>query len=148
VKRFLGRVLCFAWLAECAPREAIYITGDTLFHDRLKLIPLRYPDIDIALLHLGGTRLLGLLLTMDAEQGVEAVKVVRAGVNIPIHYNDYDFFRSPLDDFRRAIERAGLEERLAYLGHGDVSEFSVRGSAAQRARIRGGARALSPLQST
>ena len=25
----------------------LYITGDTLFHDRLKQIPLRYPDIDI-----------------------------------------------------------------------------------------------------
>jgi L-ascorbate metabolism protein UlaG (beta-lactamase superfamily) len=107
----------------------IYITGDTLFHDRLKQIPLRYPNIDIALVHLGGTRVLGLLLTMDAEQGVEAVKVIRAGINIPVHYNDYDVFRSPLDDFRRAVERAGLEDRVAYLSHGDVYEFRARGRA-------------------
>jgi L-ascorbate metabolism protein UlaG (beta-lactamase superfamily) len=105
----------------------IYVTGDTLFHDRLKQIPLRYPDIDIALVHLGGTRLLGLLLTMDAAQGVETVKVMRAGVNIPIHYNDYDVFRSPLDDFRRAAERAGLEEKIAYLAHGDIYQFRTRG---------------------
>jgi L-ascorbate metabolism protein UlaG (beta-lactamase superfamily) len=105
----------------------LYISGDTLFHDRLRQIPLRYPDIDIALVHLGGTRVLGLLLTMDAEQGIEAVKVIRAGINIPIHYNDYDVFRSPLDDFRRAVERAGLEEKVTYLAHGDVYQFRARG---------------------
>jgi L-ascorbate metabolism protein UlaG (beta-lactamase superfamily) len=108
----------------------LYITGDTLFHDRLKLIPLRYPNIDIALVHLGGTRLLGLLLTMDAGQGIRAVKVVRAGVSIPIHYNDYDVFRSPLDDFRREVERAGLEDKVAYLAHGDVYEFRARSKSA------------------
>jgi L-ascorbate metabolism protein UlaG (beta-lactamase superfamily) len=104
----------------------LYITGDTLFHDRLKQIPLRYPDIDIALVHLGGTRVLGLLLTMDAAQGIEAVKVIRAGIHIPIHYNDYDVFRSSLGDFRRAVERAGLEDKVTYLAHGDVYEFRSR----------------------
>jgi L-ascorbate metabolism protein UlaG (beta-lactamase superfamily) len=116
----------------------LYITGDTLFHDRLKQIPLRYPDIDIALVHLGGTRVLGLLLTMDAAQGIEAVKVIRAGIHIPIHYNDYDVFKSPLDDFRRAVERAGLEDKVAYLAHGDVYEF--------RARSVGRTRATPPRQ--
>jgi hypothetical protein len=32
----------------------IYITGDTLFFDELKEIPRRFPDIDLALLHLWG----------------------------------------------------------------------------------------------
>lgn len=50
----------------------IYITGDTLLHDRLEQIPKRYPDIDLALIHLGGTRIMGVLLTMDAAQGVKA----------------------------------------------------------------------------
>ena len=123
----------------------IYITGDTLYHERLELIPLRFPDIEIALVHLGGTRLLGLLLTMDAKQGVDAVKVVRAGVNIPIHYNDYDVFRSPLDDFRRAVERAGLEDKVAYLAHGDAYEFSVLpDDEPRRARPLGGAKHAPP----
>ena len=30
-----------------------YITGDTVFFDELKEIPRRFPDIDLALLHLG-----------------------------------------------------------------------------------------------
>ena len=46
----------------------IYITGDTLLFDELKEIPRRFPDIDLALLHLGGTMFFGLLLvTMAAN---------------------------------------------------------------------------------
>jgi L-ascorbate metabolism protein UlaG (beta-lactamase superfamily) len=121
----MGSMLEFSSSSD-KPDLRIYVSGDTLLHNRLKQIPLRYPDIDIALIHLGGTRVLGLLLTMDAAQGLEAVKIMRAGINIPIHYNDYDIFRSPLDDFRRAVERAQLEDKLVYLAHGDVYEFRVR----------------------
>lgn len=54
----------------------LYITGDTLVHDDLQEIPKRYADIDLALFHLGGTRIMGILLTMDAEQGVEAIRII------------------------------------------------------------------------
>src|SRR3954468_17448095 len=47
----------------------IYITGDTLLHDRLAEIPDRYPAIDLALVHLGGTRVLGVMVTMDGRDG-------------------------------------------------------------------------------
>src|SRR3546814_1853301 len=50
----------------------IYVSGDTLLHDQLHEIPRRYPDIDLALVHLGGTRILGILLTMDGEQGARS----------------------------------------------------------------------------
>ncbi len=33
-----------------------YITGDTLMYDKLKEIPERYPEIDLAFLHLGGPK--------------------------------------------------------------------------------------------
>lgn len=48
-------------------RFCLYITGDTLVIDQLKEIPKRYPHIDVALLHLGGTRIFGVLVTMDAK---------------------------------------------------------------------------------
>ena len=78
----------------------LYITGDTLMHDDLREIPKRYPDIDLGLFHLGGTRIMGILLTMDAEQGVEAIRVINPREVIPIHYNDYEVFKSPLEDFQ------------------------------------------------
>lgn len=46
----------------------LYITGDTLLHDRLHDIPQRYPGIDLALVHAGGTTLLGTVVTMTGER--------------------------------------------------------------------------------
>ena len=103
----------------------LYVSGDTLLYDELAAIPERYPEIDIGLFHLGGTKLFGVLLTMDAEQGVEAVRLIDADVSIPIHYNDYGVFRSPLSDFRQAVREAGLEDRVAYLFYGDTYRFEV-----------------------
>ncbi|HEX8145827.1 MAG TPA: MBL fold metallo-hydrolase [Pyrinomonadaceae bacterium] len=103
----------------------LYITGDTLVFDDLGEIPKRYPDIDLGLFHLGGTTIMGILLTMDAEQGVEAVKLINPKKVIPIHYNDYEVFKSPLEDFKRAAAEAGLAERMIYLSHGETYDFEV-----------------------
>lgn len=103
----------------------MYITGDTLMFDGLYEIPRRHRDIDLALLHLGGTRVLGILVTMDAKQGVEVMKLVRPRRAIPIHYNDYDVFTSRLSDFQQEVEAAGLMDRIHYLGHGDTYNFQA-----------------------
>jgi hypothetical protein len=34
-------------------------------------------------------------------------------------------FQSPLDDFRLAATRAGLGDRVRYLGHGDTFRFTA-----------------------
>ncbi len=105
-------------------RFRMYVSGDTLVFDQLRQIPRRFPDIDLALLHLGGTRVLGVLVTMDDAQGVEALGIIRPRKAIPIHYDDYDVFKSPLDDFKRAVERAGLEGRVHYLERGETYRFA------------------------
>ena len=80
----------------------IYITGDTVLVDELKEIPRRFPDIDLALLHLGGTMFFGLLLvTMDPKQGVEVIRLVKPKTAIPIHYDDYTAFEFSLGDSSR-----------------------------------------------
>jgi L-ascorbate metabolism protein UlaG (beta-lactamase superfamily) len=77
----------------------IYIMGDTVFFDELKEIPRRFPDIDLALLHLGGTMFFGVLLvTMDPKQGVEVIRLVKPKTAIPIHYDDYSAFEFALGD--------------------------------------------------
>jgi L-ascorbate metabolism protein UlaG (beta-lactamase superfamily) len=106
-------------------RLRMYISGDTLIHDRLREVPRRFPDVDLALLHLGGTKVLGIVVTMDAEQGVEAMRIIDPRTAVPIHYNDYEAFKSPLEDFKHAVVEAGLEDRVHYLAHGDTYEFEV-----------------------
>ncbi len=106
----------------------LYISGDTLIFDDLKEIPNRFPEIDLGLIHLGGTRIMGVMLTMDDKEGVEAIKLIRPETVIPIHYNDYDVFKSPLEDFKRAAEEAGLSERIVYLAHGETYNFEIPAS--------------------
>ena len=68
---------------------------------------------------------------MDDRQGVEAIKIVQPKTVIPINYNDYDVFKSPLEDFKRAAEKAGLSEKIVYLAHGETYDFEIPSSSRQ-----------------
>ena len=103
----------------------LYITGDTLFGPHLEEIPRRFGEIDAMLIHLGGTRLLGILLTMDARQGVEATHLIRAGLTLPIHYDDYRVFRSPLSDYVTRARDQGLTG-VQPIGRGDTIDLPLR----------------------
>lgn len=119
----MGSMLEWTGPGEEAPRFRLYISGDTLVHDELRRIPERYPHVDLGLFHLGGTRVIGVLVTMDAEQSVQALQIVRPDLAIPIHYDDYPVFKSPLADFARAVADAGLSDRVEYLQRGETYEF-------------------------
>jgi L-ascorbate metabolism protein UlaG (beta-lactamase superfamily) len=102
----------------------MYISGDTLIYDDLKTIPQRFPGVDLALLHLGGTRILSTFkVTMDGKDGVQLMQIIQPRHAIPIHYNDYDVFKSPLSDFAREVKAAGLERQVSYLAHGETYGF-------------------------
>jgi L-ascorbate metabolism protein UlaG (beta-lactamase superfamily) len=107
----------------------MYVSGDTLVHRRLAEIPERYPDIDLAVLHLGGTRIAGVLLTMDADQGVRMMRTVPAARTLPVHYDDYGVFRSPLADFAERVRAEGLLSRVRWLARGETYEFTAGGAA-------------------
>ncbi|HTJ54534.1 MAG TPA: MBL fold metallo-hydrolase [Nitrosospira sp.] len=119
----MGSILDFGWKIQ-PRRYRIYISGDTMVFKDIHEIPQRYPGVDMALLHLGGTRLLGLVtVTMDAKEGIRMMRIIVPKKAIPIHYNDYDVFKSPLSDFEKEIEQAGLRDKVVYLKHGDQYEF-------------------------
>lgn len=111
----------------------IYISGDTLMIDELKEIPERYrgQNIDLMLIHLGGTTIPGpsmplLMVTMDAKQGIQLMELINPDVTIPIHYDDYDVFMSPLNDFKKAVLEAGWSDKVVYLDRKDQFKFNVR----------------------
>lgn len=89
-------------------RRRVYLSGDTLTGDHLDAIAARHPQIDVAVVHLGGTRVLLHTVTMDGTQGVDFLERVRPGAAIPVHYDDYKVFRSPLSEFQRLAASAGL----------------------------------------
>lgn len=116
------------------PGYRIYITGDTLMVDELKEISERYKGrgIDLMLIHLGGTTIPGpkmplVMVTMDAKQGVQLMQLVHPGLTIPIHYDDYDVFMSPLEDFKKAVDETGLSDEVVYLDRKDRFKFHMKG---------------------
>jgi len=102
----------------------IYITGDTMLVDSLEDIPRRYPDIDLGLIHTGGTTFLVTVVTMTGEQAVRAVEITKPRTAIPIHYNDFSVFLSGLDDFKKAAEASAASTKFVYLVHGETYTFA------------------------
>ena len=110
--------------AECC----VYLSGDTLMFDGVRDIAARYPDVDVGVVHLGGTTLPGgLVVTMDGAQGTDWLEVVRPRQAVPVHYDDYGVFKSPLADFRREVERRGLADLVTYVERGGTVPFGPRG---------------------
>jgi L-ascorbate metabolism protein UlaG (beta-lactamase superfamily) len=80
-------------ISKMLTRFRIYISGDTLMVDELKKIPEQYKgqNIDLMLIHLGGTTIPSpsvplLMVTMDAKQGLQLVRLIKPDLTIPIHY--------------------------------------------------------------
>jgi L-ascorbate metabolism protein UlaG (beta-lactamase superfamily) len=101
------------------------VSGDTLLVDELREIPVRFESIDAGVLHLGGTRLpfgrhlpFGLTVTMDARQGADAVELLKLPRMIPVHFDDYGVFASPLSDFMDEMKRRGIADRVIDLERG------------------------------
>ena len=101
------------------PDLRLYITGDTILYDGLGQIPERAGPIDVSLVHLGGTRVLGVTVTMDAEQGVGLLRMVAPARAMAIHYDDYEAFKSPIEDFVRLAGDAGLDGLVHVLERGE-----------------------------
>ena len=105
------------------PPRRLYISGDTLVHDALTEVPRRFPALDVAVIHLGGTKVLGVMVTMDADQGVRAMRLIDAGTTIPVHYDDYDVFTSSLEEFLEAARAADQGDRVTTLRRGETYAF-------------------------
>jgi L-ascorbate metabolism protein UlaG (beta-lactamase superfamily)/uncharacterized protein YndB with AHSA1/START domain len=112
------------------PRR-IYLSGDTLTGDHLGAIRARHPEIDAAVVHLGGTRVLFHTVSMDAAQGVDLLRRIRPRLAVPVHYDDYRVFRSPLSDFLSLVDRDREDWRIASPARGDTVELAATAEAAE-----------------
>lgn len=121
----MGTMLDFSYRdAGVDQRRRLYISGDTILVDELNEIPVRFDSIDAGVLHLGGTRLpmgalpFGLTVTMDDQQGAGLAEMLDLPKVIPIHFDDYTAFASPLEDFLTEMNRRGLGDRIVQIERG------------------------------
>jgi L-ascorbate metabolism protein UlaG (beta-lactamase superfamily) len=97
-----------------------YISGDTLYRPALADVLQRCGPLDVLIPHLGGTRALGVTVTMDGRQGADLVELLKPPVTVPVHYDDYDRFRSPLGDFVTEVARRQLPGELRPVQRGET----------------------------
>ena len=60
------------------------------------------------------------MLTIYANEGFERFNIIDPKQAIPIHYNDYDVFKSPIEDFQTRVKETGIEDPVFYLKHGET----------------------------
>jgi L-ascorbate metabolism protein UlaG (beta-lactamase superfamily) len=97
-----------------------YISGDTLYRPFLGEVLQRCGPLDVLVPHLGGTRVAGVLLTMDARQGADLVELLRPPVTVPVHFDDYGVFTSPLGDFVAEVARRRAPGEVRTVGRGQT----------------------------
>jgi L-ascorbate metabolism protein UlaG (beta-lactamase superfamily) len=97
----------------------LYLTGDTLYRKRLADIQRRFPEIDAMVVHLGGTRIMGVLLTMDGRQGADLVQLLEPRMTVPVHTDDYTVFRSPLSDFCAEVAHRDVRTEIRSVARGE-----------------------------
>ena len=103
----------------------LYLSGDTLHYAGLRAIRDRYGSADLGVLHLGGTKILGMTVTMDGRQGVDLLHLLRPHAALGIHYDDYGVFKSPLRDFLDEAARRPSGARILDLGRGESLPLPV-----------------------
>ena len=97
-----------------------YISGDTLYRPFLGEVLERCGPLDVVIPHLGGTKALGVTVTMDAQQGADLVELLEPPVTVPVHFDDYDRFRSPLGDFVAEVRRRRAPGEIRTVQRGDT----------------------------
>lgn len=100
-------------------RRRVYLSGDTLTGEHVSRIADRHPDLDTAVVHLGGTKVLFHTVTMDADQGVDFLRRARPRQAIPVHYDDYTVFKSQLSTFLERAGTAGLRPAITVVERGE-----------------------------
>lgn len=103
----------------------VYVTGDTLRYPWLREVADRCGPIDAMVIHLGGTRALGVLVTMDGDQGADLVEMIAPALTVPIHHDDYTVFRSPLSDFLDACRDRDVPTHVTTVGRGETVSLRV-----------------------
>jgi L-ascorbate metabolism protein UlaG (beta-lactamase superfamily) len=97
-----------------------YISGDTLFRRDIGQVLERCGPLDVLIPHLGGTKALGVTVTMDGRQGADLVDLLRPSVVVPVHFDDYSRFSSPLGDFVAEVADRRLPGELRTVGRGQT----------------------------
>jgi L-ascorbate metabolism protein UlaG (beta-lactamase superfamily) len=79
----------------------------------------RHPDIDLALVHLGGPDAVA-PSAWTPRKGVDFLRPIDPGAAVPVHYDDYRVFRFPLSAFVDQAARSGPPSAVKRVRRGET----------------------------
>jgi L-ascorbate metabolism protein UlaG (beta-lactamase superfamily) len=95
--------------------KTIYHAGDTGLFGDMAMVGRLHP-IDLALLPIGDN------FTMGPEDALEAVRLIKPNLVIPMHYNTWPLVEQDPQEFKRAVE-AQTPAQVIILAPGETYEF-------------------------
>jgi L-ascorbate metabolism protein UlaG (beta-lactamase superfamily) len=121
----MGTVLELEREGSCQLR--MYVSGDTMPIPELRQVAERYPELDVMVVHLGGTKVFGLVtVTMTGEQGAELTDLLRPSRAVPVHMDDYTVMTSGLEDYLAAARQRGVVDRVLSVQRGQEVDLPTR----------------------
>lgn len=121
-----GPVVGFVLQGDPNTRDAVYVSGDTVWFDGVADVARRF-DIRVALLFLGAARVQAVgnaPLTLTADEGVTAAQAMPRAAIVPMHFEGWKHFSEGRADIVRAFRAAGLESRLVWPPAGRTVDLS------------------------
>jgi L-ascorbate metabolism protein UlaG (beta-lactamase superfamily) len=115
-----GPVVGFVLEHPDEPRQAIYLSGDTVWFDGVAEVNHRF-SIRTAVLFMGAARVAAVgpwHLTFTAAEGVVAARAFGDAAIVPVHFEDWEHFSEGRPEIEGAFKAAGLAERLRWLPRG------------------------------
>lgn len=115
-----GPVTGFALALTEFPKNAIYISGDTVWYEGVAEVSQRF-SAQIAILNMGAARVPEVgpaHLTFTADEAVEAARAFANATIIPMHYEGWEHWSESRQQIEDAFAFAGLEDRLQWMEPG------------------------------
>jgi L-ascorbate metabolism protein UlaG (beta-lactamase superfamily) len=134
-----GEVTGFVLAYDDQPREAIYISGDTVWFEGVAEVGRRF-HVNAIVLFMGAARLPErgpAALTMTTADALETARAFPGAAIVPVHYQGWAHFTEGPDDIARAFAGAGLSGRLRLLQPGESIALSACDAGALRTHSYG-----------
>jgi L-ascorbate metabolism protein UlaG (beta-lactamase superfamily) len=103
---------------------AIYVSGDTVWYEGVAEVARRFPQVGVAVLHLGAARVAArgdFNLTMSAADAISTARAFPSAIIIPVHYQGWAHFSEGRADVVRAFSDAAMDPRVIWLEPGRTS---------------------------
>lgn len=122
-----GPVTGFVLTLTESPKNAIYISGDTVWYEGVAEVSRRF-SVQVAILFMGAARVAQVgpeHLTFKADEGVRAARAFSDAVIIPLHYEGWEHFSESRKQIQHAFASTGLESRIQWMEPGRTTVVLV-----------------------